>query len=84
MDDTDFEYRKIQELIGESSFSIILPKKYATDIGLDKGDFVKVRKIDASVLSANADGLAWFLYKSAKIDQKCRGLYSISGLIQVV
>jgi hypothetical protein len=37
-----YEYRKIQGLIGESSFSIILPKKYAIDIGLEKGGFVKV------------------------------------------
>ena len=42
MEGKQYEYRKIQGLIGESSFSIILPKKYALDIGLEKGDFVKV------------------------------------------
>jgi hypothetical protein len=29
----DYEYRKIQGLVGESSFSIILPKEYALNIG---------------------------------------------------
>lgn len=38
------EYRKIQGLIGETSFSVILPKEYALNIGLGKGDFVKVRQ----------------------------------------
>jgi antitoxin component of MazEF toxin-antitoxin module len=54
MDNTDYEYRKIQGLIGESSFSIILPKKYATDIGLNKGDFVKVHKIDNKIIIEKA------------------------------
>jgi phosphate uptake regulator len=38
------EYRKVQGLIGETSFSVILPKEYALNIGLGKGDFVKVRQ----------------------------------------
>jgi hypothetical protein len=40
----NFEYRKIQGLIGETSFSVILPKQYAIDLGIAKGDFVKVRR----------------------------------------
>lgn len=40
----DYEYRKIQGLVGESSFSIILPKEYALDIGIGRGDFVKVHR----------------------------------------
>jgi formylmethanofuran dehydrogenase subunit D len=40
----DFEYRKVQGLIGETSFSIILPKHYAVNLGIGKGDFVKVRQ----------------------------------------
>jgi antitoxin component of MazEF toxin-antitoxin module len=44
MNSPNYEYRKVQGLIGETSFSIILPKKYATDIGMSKGDFVKVYK----------------------------------------
>ena len=54
MDDTRYEYRKIQGLIGESSFSIVLPKKYATDIGLTKGDFVKVRQVDNKIIVEKA------------------------------
>jgi bifunctional DNA-binding transcriptional regulator/antitoxin component of YhaV-PrlF toxin-antitoxin module len=40
----DYEYRKIQGLVGESSFSIILPKEYALNIGICRGDFVKVHQ----------------------------------------
>ena len=36
------EYRKIQGIMGDQSFSLVLPKAYATDLGIQKGDFVKV------------------------------------------
>jgi len=36
------EYRRIQGLVGEQSFSLILPKQYAINLGIRKGDFVKV------------------------------------------
>jgi hypothetical protein len=35
---------KVQGIVGELSFSIVLPRRYATDLGIEKGDFVKVRK----------------------------------------
>ena len=38
----EIEYRKIQGLVGEHSLSFVLPKKYATDLGIVKGDYVKV------------------------------------------
>jgi antitoxin component of MazEF toxin-antitoxin module len=40
----NIEYRKVQALVGEQSFSIVLPKQYATNLGIGKGDFVKVRQ----------------------------------------
>lgn len=36
------EYRKIQGLVGDHSFSVVLPKTYASHLGINKGDFVKV------------------------------------------
>ena len=39
---SDIYYRKIQGLVGEKSFSIVLPKSYAINLGISKGDFVKV------------------------------------------
>jgi hypothetical protein len=36
------EFRKIQGLVGELSFSIVLPKSFAIDLGVGKGDFVNV------------------------------------------
>ena len=50
----NYEYRKIQGLIGETSFSVILPKEYAIDIGLRKGDFVKVKKEANSLIIEKA------------------------------
>ena len=39
---TDCQYRKVQGIMGEHSFSVVLPKLYATNLGIGKGDFVKV------------------------------------------
>jgi len=36
------EFRKVQGLVGESSFSIVLPKSYALNLGISKGEFLKV------------------------------------------
>jgi len=44
MPKNETEYRKIQGLVGESSFSVVLPKRFATSIGITKGDFVKVHQ----------------------------------------
>jgi antitoxin component of MazEF toxin-antitoxin module len=37
-----YEIRRVQGLVGETSFSIILPKTYAIHLGVNKGDFMKV------------------------------------------
>ena len=54
MEGKQYEYRKIQGLIGESSFSIILPKKYALDLGLDKGGFLKVHQDNKTIIIEKA------------------------------
>jgi len=36
------EIRKVQGLVGELSFSIVLPKSFAIDLDVGKGDFVNV------------------------------------------
>jgi phosphate uptake regulator len=51
---SNFEYRKIQGLIGESSFSVILPKEYAISLGIGKGDFVKVRQEENRIVIEKA------------------------------
>jgi hypothetical protein len=38
----ELEYRKVQGLVGEQSFSVVLPKTYAIALGIQKGNFVKV------------------------------------------
>jgi hypothetical protein len=51
---TDIEYRKIQGLVGEQSFSVVLPKSYAIHLGIGKGDFVKVRQEENKIIIEKA------------------------------
>ena len=39
------EYRSVG-LVGDTSFTMVLPKGYATAIGLEKGDFLKITQDD--------------------------------------
>lgn len=39
-----YSVRKVQGIVGENSLSIILPKSYAIDLGIGKGDYVKVKQ----------------------------------------
>ncbi|MGC1931932.1 MAG: AbrB/MazE/SpoVT family DNA-binding domain-containing protein [Candidatus Nitrosopolaris sp.] len=48
------EYRKIQGLVGEQSFSVVLPKLYATHLGIGKGDFVKVSRQENKIIIEKA------------------------------
>lgn len=50
----DKEYRKVQGLVGESSFSIVLPKSFAISLGIGKGDFVKVYTDDHKIIVEKA------------------------------
>jgi hypothetical protein len=40
--DQPVEYRKVQAILGDISFNVVLPKKYSLALGIKKGDFVKV------------------------------------------
>jgi bifunctional DNA-binding transcriptional regulator/antitoxin component of YhaV-PrlF toxin-antitoxin module len=44
------EYQRLQGIVGEQSFSVVLPKKYAIDLGIGKGDFVKVRQQQGCII----------------------------------
>jgi flagella basal body P-ring formation protein FlgA len=50
---SNIEYRKVQGLIGESSFSIT-PKGVALNLGIGKGDFVKVRQEERRIVIEKA------------------------------
>lgn len=49
------EYRKVQGIVGESSFSVILPKSYAVSLGIGKGDFVKVQQEGKRIVIEKAE-----------------------------
>jgi AbrB family looped-hinge helix DNA binding protein len=48
------EVRKVQGLVGEQSFSIVLPKQYATNLHIGKGDYVKVTQQDNKIIVEKA------------------------------
>jgi bifunctional DNA-binding transcriptional regulator/antitoxin component of YhaV-PrlF toxin-antitoxin module len=48
-------YRRIQGIVGEQSFSVILPKSFAINLGIGKGDFVKVRLEGQRITIEKAD-----------------------------
>ena len=47
-------YRRVQGIVGESSFSVILPKSYAVGLAIGKGDFVKVYRQDNKIIMEKA------------------------------
>jgi phosphate uptake regulator len=51
---SNHEIRKVQGLVGESSFSIILPKIYAINLGIGKGDYVKVSQDEKKIIIEKA------------------------------
>jgi hypothetical protein len=48
------EFRKVQGLVGEQSFSVVLPKLYAVNLGIRKGDFVKVYQDNEMIIIKKA------------------------------
>ncbi len=54
MENTIVEYRKVQGIVGESSFSVILPKSYAIRLGIGKGDFVKIHEQNQKIVIEKA------------------------------
>jgi hypothetical protein len=44
------EYRKVQGVLGESSFSLVLPKSYAVNLGISKGEFLTVTCHDKKII----------------------------------
>jgi hypothetical protein len=51
---TKREIRKVQGLVGETSFSVILPKIFAVNLGIGKGDFVSVYQEDNRIIIEKA------------------------------
>lgn len=46
----DYVFRKVQGIVGEYSFSIVLPKSFANDLGIGKGDYVRVSQEDGKII----------------------------------
>jgi len=55
MDKFQNEYRKIQGIVGDKSFSVVLPKQFATRLGISKGDFVKVTQTINQIIIEKVD-----------------------------
>jgi bifunctional DNA-binding transcriptional regulator/antitoxin component of YhaV-PrlF toxin-antitoxin module len=50
------ESRNVQGVVGEQSFSVVLPKSYAIHLGIGKGDFVKVSQEENKIVIEKAYG----------------------------
>jgi bifunctional DNA-binding transcriptional regulator/antitoxin component of YhaV-PrlF toxin-antitoxin module len=50
----NLEYRKVQGILGEQSFCVVLPKHYALSLGIGKGDFVKVTQVESKIIIEKA------------------------------
>jgi len=48
------EYRKVQGLVGETSFSIVLPKSIVNALGISRGDFVQIYRDDNKIIIEKA------------------------------
>jgi bifunctional DNA-binding transcriptional regulator/antitoxin component of YhaV-PrlF toxin-antitoxin module len=51
----EIEIRKVQAYTGERSLTIVLPKIFSEKLGIDKGDFLKVRLEDSRLVLEKAD-----------------------------
>ncbi|MGC1134434.1 MAG: AbrB/MazE/SpoVT family DNA-binding domain-containing protein [Nitrososphaeraceae archaeon] len=55
MDNLEYSYRKVQGIVGENSFSIVLPKHYANNLGIRKGDHVKIVQVGKCLMIEKAE-----------------------------
>jgi hypothetical protein len=55
MSETNIEIRKVQALTGERSFTIVLPKAYAIELGIEKGHFLKCHIEDQKLVLEKAE-----------------------------
>jgi antitoxin component of MazEF toxin-antitoxin module len=50
-----YRIRRIQTILGNTSFSLVLPKEFASDLGLTKGEYVKVMQDKDRIIIERAD-----------------------------
>jgi AbrB family looped-hinge helix DNA binding protein len=53
--ETSIHFRRVQGLVGDKSFSIVLPKSYATELRISKGDSVKVSQENGRIIIEKAE-----------------------------
>jgi len=52
------QVRRVQALTGERSLTLVLPKTFAIDLGIGKGDLLKVHIQDQKLIVEKADLLS--------------------------
>jgi antitoxin component of MazEF toxin-antitoxin module len=55
MKTSNTQYRKIQGILGDQSFSVVLPKYYAQSLGVSKGEYMKVILEGERIIIQKAD-----------------------------
>jgi bifunctional DNA-binding transcriptional regulator/antitoxin component of YhaV-PrlF toxin-antitoxin module len=51
----NFEIRKIQALTGDRSLTLVFPKHFAQQLGVEKGDFLKCHVEDSRLIVQRLD-----------------------------
>jgi hypothetical protein len=49
------DVRRVQALTGERSLTLVLPKAFAIELGIGKGDLLKVRRQDNKLIIEKTD-----------------------------
>jgi antitoxin component of MazEF toxin-antitoxin module len=54
MNNYTYEDNEYQAIVGKESFSILLPRRYAMELGLQHAQFIKVRKNEGKIIIEKA------------------------------
>ncbi len=51
----EIEYRKTQAIFGNSTFGVVIPKSFALNLGITKGDYLKIKQAGKQLIVEKAD-----------------------------
>jgi hypothetical protein len=51
----EIEYRKTQAIFGNSTFAVVIPKNFVNDLGIAKGDYLRIWQDGRQLIIEKAD-----------------------------
>lgn len=52
------EYRKTQAIFGNSTFGVVIPKNFVNNLGINKGDYLRIRQQGTQLILEKAEAQA--------------------------